>query len=287
MNQIDIGEAVKQAEKIAMGVHESLREAAFKSAFDALTQADTVPTARATQKRGGSKNVQRKSERVFGANDEVAQLMQLDRTEHQEIMEATSVLDRSLHVLQIAGDEFEIDGLKPSQIAKVLTEKFRCRTSRQAVQQALDSAGDKVDWVPRSGGAIFRIMAKGETYLRQPGANRDPQTPPTKIPKKSVSKRKATKPAKEPTSARSPEKQKSRRSGKPGPRQALVDLVATGFLETPRTISGIQQQIRETRGHTYKATDLSPTLVRLLRDSILTRTKNPEGQYEYKGSKSA
>lgn len=161
-----IQSAAKKAEEIALTIHESIRTAAFKAIFDSLvggSQPNAIirPTSIPAAKRTGSAKL----------DDAETTLMEIDRTAHPEIATAASVLDRSLRVLSIASEQFDIDGLKPSQIAKVLTEKFRIKTSRQAVQQALDSAGDKVDRVPRQGGAIFRLMGGGEAYLKSMSAS--------------------------------------------------------------------------------------------------------------------
>lgn len=163
MNTTDLQTIAKEAEQIAMGVHESLREAAYKTAFEALFQNFNSGTER--KYVSGKRKSGNPTANV--TNDESVETMmqQLDRTVHPEIANSSKVLDRSLYILRIASDQFNIDGLKPSQIAKVLTDKFRVKTSRQAVQQALDVAGDKVDRIPRPGGAIFRIMGGGESYL--------------------------------------------------------------------------------------------------------------------------
>jgi hypothetical protein len=155
-----IQSAAKEAEKIALTIHESIRPAAFRAIYDSLMGGQSTPISRPTSTSAGKRTNPGK------LDDAETTLMEIDRTAHPEIATAGSILDRSLNVLSIASDQFGIDGLKPSQIAKVLTEKFRIKTSRQAVQQALDSAGDKVDRVPRQGGAIFRLMGGGEAYLK-------------------------------------------------------------------------------------------------------------------------
>ena len=53
----------------------------------------------------------------------------IDSTQHPEVTLASKVLDRSLLVLQIARTAHGIDGLTPSAIAKILTEKFRVNTT--------------------------------------------------------------------------------------------------------------------------------------------------------------
>jgi hypothetical protein len=61
----------------------------------------------------------------------------------------------------------------------------------------------------------------------------------------------------------------------------LSELIDQGFFATPRVISDIIHHLDQTRGRQYKAQELSPALVRLLRDRRLVRAKNATGQYEY------
>ena len=62
----------------------------------------------------------------------------------------------------------------------------------------------------------------------------------------------------------------------------LEGLIGSGFFSDARTIGTVQEHLEKAQGRRYRATDLSPTLVRLLREEKLTREKNAEGQYEYK-----
>lgn len=96
----------------------------------------------------------------------------INRTAHPEVSGATKVLDRALVVLRIAARDFGIDGLAAPEIAKVLTEKFRQRTSRQAVTQALGAAHTMVDTGKRGRVAVYKIMQPGEAYLDAGGSQR-------------------------------------------------------------------------------------------------------------------
>lgn len=281
MRQMDLKSITKEAERIAMSVDESVREAAYNRAFDFLVQQSNLGNA-APNKWHSPRDVSQSLGSSGSSVDEIATLMQIDRTAHKEVLNASSVLDRSLNVLRIANDEFQIDGLKAPQIAKILTEKFRLRTTRQAVQQALDNAGDKADRVPTEKGVVYRIMAPGETYLDNGDEQKSkklvspqPRRAKTANMQKSAEKREARKASTKGISSR-------KRNGRPGPKAALVELVSTGFFKTGKTISDIQSQLEEKQGYKYKSTDLSPALVRLLREAVIIRQKNSDGQYEYK-----
>lgn len=73
-----------------------------------------------------------------------------------------------------------------------------------------------------------------------------------------------------------------RSGGRPGPKQAVLDLKAKGFFSTKRTISDVRDYLQKKRGHSFTLQDLSPTLLSLVRSGELDRDKNADGQYEYK-----
>jgi hypothetical protein len=184
-------------------------------------------------------------------------------------------------VLKIARDEFSIDGLKASEVAKVLTDKFRLRTTRQRVGQVLDAAGNYVDRLPGSGGARYRVMQPGEDFLAAGGSApqpRDNGEVPQRRSRTTTRRRKG--PARKKTSSDSHGKRA--RSSKTGPRAALTELVSEGFFNQPRTITDARDQLRSKKGLAFKPTDLSPALVRMLRDGLLDRDRNESGTYEYR-----
>jgi hypothetical protein len=71
-------------------------------------------------------------------------------------------------------------------------------------------------------------------------------------------------------------------SARIGPKAALESLLKATFWNQQRTIGELQDHLRTTRGYKYKATELSPALVRLLREGKIDRNQNKENQYEYK-----
>jgi len=74
---------------------------------------------------------------------------------------------------------------------------------------------------------------------------------------------------------------KPRASGSPGGYAMVTQLVKDGFFRKPQTIGGITGHCSTAKGHHYKANEISPGLLRLLRDGQLKRQKNKDGQYEY------
>jgi hypothetical protein len=62
---------------------------------------------------------------------------------------------------------------------------------------------------------------------------------------------------------------------------ATTRLVSEGFFKERRVIGAIVEHMKENEGRRYKANEISPALLRLLRDKKLLRAKNEDGQYEY------
>jgi hypothetical protein len=281
MDDEQLQDLLRRASEISKTVPEGLREAAFNRAFDVLsggfrpsgqTPRNALP-AKALRSRGDAVDAQEKTADYLLAN--------LDRTSYAAVSSAPRVLDRALYLLRIARDEFDIDGLGAPDIARVLTDKFRLRASRQAVQQALDAARTYVDTVTTSGRKTYRIMNPGERHLDSldsQGSSADHKGPPRGSKRKNLKRPKREATVDEPTAKTSKKSSRSR----PGPRAALNQLLNDGYFDSPRRIAEIQQHLVHSRAHKYKVSELSPTLVRMIRDQVLDRNRASDGQYEYK-----
>lgn len=281
-----VAEVTAQALEIAENAPDGLKEAVFNKTFDQLMAgAIGIPTpARATNRKVARPAGNRHAEDAVATDDDTAVLIAgLDRTAHPEISDAPKSLDRSLHLLLIAENDFGIEGLTASSIAKILTEKFKLRITDPSVREALDKAGDLVDRVPRKkGGALYRIMKPGEDYLASGGAKSESNKKP-----KAAKRPAAKKPAKtsgsleKQTSGNSTKASARKPSSTPGPKALVESLIDEGFFDTPQTIGAVQQRIKHKKGINLKSTALSPALVRLLRDNRLDRERDSKNQYEY------
>jgi hypothetical protein len=206
-------------------------------------------------------------------------LIKLDRTAYPQMQDAHRVLERALILLRIAQDEFHIDGLGSSRIAKVLTDKFRYRTTYQAVQQALDAANDKVDRVSVGRATIYRIMSPGEAYLD----NKDfPTKAPRKGGRKSTHSKRSTASAKVVKKPKTESKSKKPAGTRKGATILLKELLQEGYFTSSRRISEIKDHLDHNKGRSIPIVQLSTPLLRLLRNNQLERHKAEDGQYEYK-----
>lgn len=94
----------------------------------------------------------------------------IDLSEYKYIYKLSG-LPLFLTVLKIALEKFNIDGLTPPEISKILRVKFRIAKAGSAenVSMALSRAGERVDRVrnPRGRGYLYRLMHAGEEKLKE------------------------------------------------------------------------------------------------------------------------
>src|SRR6266511_6436355 len=285
----ELKDAFKRAAEIAAVVPEAMQEAAFHRALDQILGREPADGPG----RGGSRSRQQQTkidDKTPGADSAQQLIDGINRTEYPEVAAASKVLDRALAVVRVASRDVAIDGLSAPQIARVLTDKFRLRTSRQAVTQALGSAHTMVDTVKRAGTTAYRIMQPGEDHLeaggraQKAGETAAPPKPSRRRKRRSPKASAPASPAAKADSEEGGQKSVSRRSRRRGPKMMLSELIDEGFFSQPRTISEAQEQLRHKKGVRFTLQDLSPAFVRLLRDRRLDRERNESGQYEYSAS---
>lgn len=257
-----------------------MQDAAFHRALDQILGGERLP-ARAGNRRRRPESGQKQEQKV--SEDVADRLIEaINRTAYPEVPQATKVLDRSLAVLRLAASDFDIDGLTAPAIARVLTDKFRLRTSRQAVTQALGSAHTMVDTVKRGRTTTYRIMQLGEDHLdsRDSGGEDAEVSRPTS-PSQRARRRGGRSRAKKKADSGSSQKQ-SKPTRRKGPKTAVAELIDEDFFGEARTINQTQEQLRHKKGVRFTLQELSPAFVRLLRDGRLDRDRNASGQYEYR-----
>lgn len=93
-------------------------------------------------------------------------------------------------------------------------------------------------------------------------------------------RRKKTKQADELSSKASKAKPERSSAGR-GAFAIVSSLVTDGFFKSPRTIRHVIDHSGTQKGHHFKANEVSPALLRLLRNGTLIRKKNKDNQYEY------
>lgn len=269
----------EQAAEIAKLVPEHLQEAAFNRALDALLSEDTArpPGARVPARRAGSPEVKSRRATKQTENNLVMLLCEkLDRTQYPAISAGASALDNALRVILAAREECQIEWLAPSQITAILKTKFLVKVDRTSVSKALAAAGGMVDRRPEGKGYVYRLMGAGEKHIQSERKRGQESQAATRVPKRQKTVSPKTDKAPPTTNAR-----RRTASARPGPKKMLEELIGEGYFDEPRAIGDIISHISQKRAHTYKPTDLSPALVRLLRDNRLEREHNAEHQFVY------
>ena len=296
----DLKELFKQASEIAQQVPKGMQEAAFNRAVDLLT-GSTEPGQRTKNENTSEKKRTLKS-RPAPIKDQPASrvnelITDMDSTQHPGVTSAAKVLDRSLMVLQIALNDHSVDGLSCSDIAKILTDKFRISTSVPAIGMALGKATNFVNRAPSGPGFLYRIMKPGEEYLNHLATNKENSTTirpggkpkgkgkiPTKRKVETNIKKSVRKVSKKNSSKEGSNPQGSSKSSI-GPKQAIVDLISSNFFSTSRTVPEVQKHLKNKRGYSIDIEQLSLAMLRLVRDEVLERDENEQGQYVYSKSK--
>lgn len=273
-----IEEATLVATETAARAPRHLQWIVFSKAFDVVATS-WYGTSNSESNSGAKKRKLPLSikarDKSASASDPNPQLFQLDSNQYPEISHTKSALDNSLHLLRIAKNDFETDGLQGSTIAQILTEHFRCRFSRQAIGIALNKDRQYVYRQKIGRNVFFRIMAKGEDYLQESAKERgDSRT--QRARKKSRSKLKV---------ANESRKKARTRSASPNlsPATAMSKLYKEGyFSEKERTISDIANELKDRFGIKTKPNELSPLVLAWTRSGKLLRRKNAKRKYAYK-----
>ena len=299
----DLKDVFKQAAEIAAQVPESMQQAAFNRAVDMLTGQTRLDSGGEPREPKHTRKVNTPPADVKSKEQgDAVQLLlgDVDSTRYPNLTSALGVLERSLMLLQIALNDHKVDGLTPGEIARVLTDKFRIRTGRTAVSMALGRATNLVNRVKNGGGFTYKIMAPGQEYLASlqkteqhtPSMRHRTKTLDASSGPKSTesiaslkSEHKNDSGRMEATSSRSANgktSSKIKSSSALGPKTAVLALVDGGFFSQGRTAMEVQDCLTKRRGFTFGIDQLRLVLLRLVRDEILSRDENSEGDYEYK-----
>lgn len=299
----DMKELFKQAAEIAQQVPEGMQEAAFNRALDLLVGAgekDTRTPPNAASGRKARRPIRTASSEESEGESVDALLADIDSTQHPGVRTASRALDQALMVLQIALNEHDVDGLTPTEIARILNEKFRIGVSRQAVGMALKDAAHLVDRKAEGRGFRYRIMAPGEEHLAhlekddsdegsEEGAQSARRTKKRQRKKSKVIPGRRSAPdrtvAKVGERAARRQSKKTSTGGKIGPKAAIMQLIDKGYLDEPRTGPEVQEHLDKQRGIQLGTDQVRMAMLRFVRDEVLRRDEREDGQYEYSRSK--
>lgn len=276
MNSEELKELFKQASEVAGVVPENMQGEAFNRALEVLRGDAPEP-----QRQEKHRTQQRAKQTTPSSADlDPKWYEQINSTEHHEVADAKNNLTQSLMILQIAHEELGIDTLSPAEISAALKEKFKLKVSSTTVSARLGEATKLVDRSSSGSGHRYRLMLPGEKYIR--GEFDGPVGAGMKKP----SAKKATKDSEEKSAPKATKASKTNRStnGRPAQRKLLETLIDEGFFDDPKTVGDIIQYVKDNLAYTYKATDLSTPLVRMVRNKQLKRSTNGESQFEYSKS---
>ncbi len=282
----NLEDAFLQAAEIAKKLPKNLQEAGFNRALEQLLgKTDSKPPGGGGARGRSGKQKQKTSDEA--ERPDFDQLLDsIDRTAYPDVNATTRVADRALMVLQLAHQDHGVDGLTASEITTILSRKFRLPAKVNSVSKALEREVGTVDVRAGTGAArVFHIMAPGEAYLKELRSGEQISQPRRQKAKSNTAKGSSPKSGskKKATSKKKTVKKKSgkKAAGRLGPKAAINSLIESDFFQSARGIAEIQEELRHRRGHSFSVQELSPALVRSVRDGSLARQRNDSGQYEY------
>ncbi len=157
-----------KAAEIAKAVPESMQDAAFNRALDALLGAQSQVTPRIPRRVRNRPTGRRSDSGAKGTPSEnVSKLLStMNRTDHPLINAGQTARENALRLLQ-AAQKHDVDWLTPGQISQILREKFRVPASEAAVRMGLGGATRLVDRKPDGSAYAYSLMQPGEDYLAE------------------------------------------------------------------------------------------------------------------------
>lgn len=174
MKSEDYKEKIEIAKKAIEGLNldESLKVKAFEKVLDDLLSKDKSRNQPAAKNDKAKKNKIQPTlvqQTTNDAEKDISTSLNVD--DFPEIHRLQRTIDRALYIIKIVRDKMNTDGLVPSQVAKILTERFRIKSNQFVISMALMKAKEYVDRkkiITRGGFAYsYRIMKAGEDYLKK------------------------------------------------------------------------------------------------------------------------
>lgn len=172
MTESNYKDKIEIAQKAIAGLNlgPELKKIAFSKIIDDLLgkkeENKSVPSSKMVKKKSPENNEVGKSAR----KDEDI-LSQINAEDFPHIHNLSSKLDLALYLLKILRDKDISDGLIPSQIARILTDKFRIKSDQFNTGMAMSKARELLDRdkIKTRGGIAYKykIMKKGEDYLNK------------------------------------------------------------------------------------------------------------------------
>ena len=129
---------------------------------------------------------------------------------------------------------------------------------------------------------LIELIFRGESENREEGdGGVSVVLPPSGTGSKPKRKRRPKTKSKSGASPRTDNASSKPSRGGTGAHAAVTSLVEEGFFKNAQSIRSIIEHLGANKGRHFKANQISPSLLRLLREGKLTRNKNADNQYEY------
>lgn len=173
MSEKNYKEKIEIAKKAVEGLNldDNLKLKAFEKVLD-----DLLGNRLSNNKEVSTRKTRKSKKKIYSAVESVKDgeieediMSKINAEDFPKIHNLTSKLDLSLYLLKVLREKYKIDGLISSQIAKILSEKFRIKANQFNIGMILSKSKKYLDRdkvMTRGGiGYKYKIMKSGEDYL--------------------------------------------------------------------------------------------------------------------------
>jgi len=172
MKEQDYKEKVRIANQAIEGLNldDNLKLKAFEKILDNLLSNESETKKESKSKKVAKAETKKETSNISEQEQKQEDIFsKINAEDFPEIHNLNSKLDICLYLLKGLREKQDIDGLIPSQIAKILTDKFRIKADQFNIGMALSKARELLDRdkIKMRGGTAYkyRIMKKGEEYI--------------------------------------------------------------------------------------------------------------------------
>ena len=176
MESENLKEKVEAAKKAVEGLDSELKQTAFQTILNKLLEDGRAEKRVPSKRKKSSKKSRDKSSQVNSSkapkNKQALEICEkINRTKYPKMFKMKSSRERALYLLYFVKEDLKIDGLTPSEISTILTEKFRLKATPNAVGMALMNASSDVDRrsciINGANAYRYHIMHPGEQTIKE------------------------------------------------------------------------------------------------------------------------
>lgn len=249
----------KEAAEIAKGMPQGLQESAFNRALDVL-----LGNGRPNRAQDGAGDDNGEAEvrgRLLG------------------IPGAGMLLDTSVAAFNLAANRLGISEIDADELADVIEDTLGPHVRQSVVGRAFEGSGNVVDTARSGASAVFRAFG-GASNSDDDDDDDDEDAPKPRSAAKKGAARGKKSAAKKKSAPKKKPKADTKRTAARGVAGTVINLVTKGFFTSARTATQVVFYLNR-KGIEITVRELTPILMRLIQDGLLSRSRGAGGEYVY------